>query len=112
MTEPKKPQDHQPKTVKPKIENIEGGRKITLKGVTVIVLDEALDDFELVEELSRVQFGAKEDTGRMPLILRRLVGDDGYKTVMDGLRGESGRVSVRAGFEFIQELFGALNPNS
>lgn len=112
MTAPKKPQDHQEKTVKPKIETVDGGRKVTLRGVTVTVPDEALDDFELVEELSRVQFGSKEDKGRMPSILRRLIGDDGYATVMNGLRAENGRVPVQAGFEFIQELFGALNPNS
>lgn len=112
MTAPKKPQDHQEKIVKPKVEAVEGGRKVTLKGVTVVVPDAALDDFELVEELGRVQFGKKEDSGRMPSILRRLVGDDGYSTVMDGLRADNGRVPVQAGFDFIKELFGALNPNS
>jgi hypothetical protein len=112
MTAPKKPQDHLPKVEKPTVETVAGGRKVTIKGVTIVVPDEALDDFELVDELSRVQFGAKEERGRMPLILRRLVGDDGYQTVMDGLRGENGRVPVQAGIEFIQELFGALNPNS
>lgn len=112
MTAPKKPQDHLPKTEKPKVEVVDGGRKVTLKGVTITVPDEAIDDFELVEELSRVQFGSKSDKGWMPSILRRLVGDDGYKTVMDGLRAENGRVPVQAGFEYIQELFKALNPNS
>lgn len=112
MTAPKKPQDHQPKIEKPKVETVDGGKRVTIKGVTVTVPDEAIDDFELVEELSRVQFGSKEERGRLPLILRRLIGDDGYRAVMDDLRATNGRVPVQAGFEFIQELFGALNPNS
>lgn len=112
MPTPKKPQDHLPKAEKPTIEQVDGGRKITLRGITVTIPDESLDDFELVEELGQVQFGKAEDRGRLPLILRRLAGDDGYKAVMDGLRGENGRVPLQAGFDFIQELFGALNPNS
>lgn len=112
MAAPKKPQDHLEKVDKPKVELIDGGKRVTHHGVTVVVMDEALDDFELVDELSRVQFGEKEDKGRLPLICRRLVGEDGYKAIMDGLRGPNGRVTVQAGFQFIQELFGALNPNS
>lgn len=112
MPAPKKPQDHLEKADKPKVELIEGGKKVIHRGVSVIVMDEALDDFELVDELSRVQFGDTSDRGRLPLICRRLVGDEGYKAIMDGLRGENGRVSVQAGFQFINELFGALNPNS
>lgn len=112
MSAPKKPDDHKPKTVKPKVEQIDGGKRVTHRGVTVVVMDEALDDFELVDELSRVQFGEATDKGRLPLICRRLVGEDGYKAMLDGLRGKNGRVSVKDGFQFIQELFGALNPNS
>lgn len=112
MSSPKQPQDHQSKAEKPKVEIVEGGRKVTISGITVVVPDDALDDFELVEELSHVQFGKTEDRGRLPLILRRLVGDAGYKEVMDGLRAKNGRVPVQVGFEFIQQLFGALNPNS
>jgi hypothetical protein len=110
MTAPKKPQDHKPKD--PTVETVEGGKRVTCRGITVTIPDEALDDFELVEELGRVQFGEQQDRGRLPLILRRLVGDSGYKAVMDGLRGPNGRVPIQAGFEFIKELFGALNPNS
>lgn len=112
MSAPKKPQDHLEKVEKPKVVAVDGGKEVTLHGITVTVADEALDDFELVDDLSRVQFGEAQDRGRLPLIFRRLVGDDGYKAVMDGLRGPNGRVPVKAGFEFIQELFGALNPNS
>jgi hypothetical protein len=111
-TAPKPPTDRLSKVVKPKVETVEGGRKVTLRGFDVTVPDEAIDDFELVEELGRIQFGEQSEQGRLPSILRRLVGDDGYKTVMDGLRAANGRVPVKDGFEYIQELLGALNPNS
>lgn len=112
MSAPKKPQDHLEKVEKPKVVAVDGGKEVTLHGITVTVADEALDDFELLDSLSRVQFGEKEDRGRLLPIFRQLVGEDGYTAVMDGLRGENGRVPVKAGFDFIQELLGALNPNS
>ncbi|MFF2054113.1 hypothetical protein ACFVU2_21080 [Leifsonia sp. NPDC058194] len=112
MTAPKKPEDHLEKAEKPKITKVDGGRTVTLRGITVTVPDDALDDFELVEEIGLVQYGTDADRVRMPLILRRLVSDDDYRKVMEGLRGPNGRVRFQTGIEFIQELFGALDPNS
>ncbi|WP_157509586.1 hypothetical protein [Leifsonia sp. Root4] len=111
MTQAKgrQPQDH--KKPKPSVETIEGGKKVTISGITVTVLDEALDDFELLEDLAALQSDPKK-RGSLPLMLRRLVGDDGRQAVLDGLRGTNGRVPVKAGLEFIEELFGVLNPNS
>ena len=109
MSQVKQPEDRKPK--KPSIEQIDGARKVTVRGVTVTVLDEALDDFELVEDLAKIQFDEKQ-RGLLPGVLRRLVGDDEFKTVMDSLRGPNGRVRVQAGVDFIQDLFQALNPNS
>lgn len=110
MTAPKKPQDH--KKPKPTIETIEGGKKVTINGITVTVLDEVLDDFELLEDLAAIDSGGPKQQGALPLMLRRILGDEGRKTVVDGLRGENGRVKVEDGLGFIKELFGALNPNS
>lgn len=109
MPSPKKPQDHQSK--KPSIEQLDGARKVTVAGIAVTVPDDALDDFELVEDLARLQADQSQG-GLLPSILRRIVGDDGYRTVMDGLRGPNGRVSVQSGAEWIKGLFEALNPNS
>ncbi|HEY9467880.1 MAG TPA: hypothetical protein VIR54_32525 [Vicinamibacterales bacterium] len=111
MTAPKKPQDHLEKVVKPKIEPVDGGRKVTLDGVTVTVMDDALDDFELLDDLGELQRDKKQ-AARLPRILRQLVGDDSYHVVMDGLRGTNGRVSVTAASEWIKKLFEAINPNS
>lgn len=105
MATAKKPQDHLPK--KPAVKEVEGGKRVTLRGVTVTVLNEALDDWELLEEIDRLESGQVQ---KMPSLLRRLVGDD-YQLVMDTLRGKSGRVTVGDAAEFLTDLFGALNPN-
>lgn len=109
MAAPKKPQDHKPKAEDVKVEKVEGGRKVTLHGVTVTVTDDALDDFELLDDLRAVD--VDKNASRLPALLRRLVGDD-FSAVMDSLRAQhSGRVPIEAGGQFIRDLFGALNPN-
>jgi hypothetical protein len=106
---PAKPQDHLPKAEKPKVEKVDGGRKITLSGVTVTVSDAALDDFELLDDLRAVD--VDKNTSRLPALLRRIVGDE-YPDVMDALRDkDSGRVTISVAMAFIKDLFGALNPN-
>ena len=118
----KQPQDHLPKVEKPKVESVEvevgegdGARTVpakrtTIQGITVTVTDEALDDFELLDDLHAID--VDKNASRFPSLLRRLIGDD-YKAVMDGLRDKAtGRVKVMSGTKFIRELLGALNPNS
>lgn len=109
-TAPRKaPADHLPKVEKPDVEKVDGGRNVTLSGVTVHVPDVALDDFELLDDLRAVD--VERNASRFPALLRRLVGDD-YPAVMDALRDTTtGRVPIEAGAGFIKDLFGALNPN-
>lgn len=111
MNQPKKPQDHLPKTETPKVETVDGGRAVTLRGIRVIVPDEAIDDFELLEDMARMG-QEKARQGLFPSVLRRLIGDDGFKDVMTGLRGDNGRVAIADGMGFIKDLLAALNPNS
>jgi len=121
MSEIKQPQDHLPKVEKPKVESVEvtigvgddartvAAKRVVLRGITVTVLDESLDDFELLDDLRSVDVG--NNPAAMPSLLRRLVGDD-YRTVMDQLRDETTkRVSIVTGAEFVKEIFEALNPN-
>ncbi len=121
MAAPKKPQDHLPKVEKPKVEKVQvileegdkkrtvDGQRTTIRGITVTVLDESLDDFELLDDLRAVD--VDHNASRLPALLRRLVGDD-YRTVMDGLRDKtSGRVTIEAGSTFIRSVMEALNPN-
>lgn len=98
-----KPADH-----KPKVETKDGKSTVTIKGITVSVEKDALDDFELLDDLAKMQDG---DGARIASVAHRLFGDE-FKTVMDGLRGENGRVSVTAASEFISELLAAISPSS
>lgn len=106
----KQPQDHKPKQQKPVVEDIVGGKRVTLRGITVDVKSEALDDFELLEELHDLD--KKQNGTQLPGILRRLVGDE-YRAVLDKLRDkDTGRVPIAAGMGFVLDLVKALNPNS
>ena len=106
----KKPTDHQAKADKPTVTKVDGGREFTHKGFTVTVPDDAFDDFELLDDLRAVQ--VEQEAQRFPGLLRRLVGPDGYRKVMDGLRDpETTRVSIEAGVEYISALFEAIAPN-
>lgn len=102
-----KPQDH--KTPKPSVAQVDGGRSVTLRGVTVTVPDDALNDFEFLDDLRALDVDG--NASRLPSILRRLVGDD-YRQVMDALRGENGRVTIESGADFIKELLEAISPES
>jgi hypothetical protein len=122
MSNIKQPQDHLEKAVKPKVETIEvtvgegddkrtiPARRTTIQGITVTIPDEALDDFELLDDLRAID--VERNISRFPALLRRLVGND-YKSVMDGLRDKTtGRVGVKSGSLFVKEVLEALNPNS
>jgi len=106
----KKPADHQPKAEKPTVKKVDGAREFTHKGFTVTVPDNAFDDFELLDDLRAVQ--VDQEAQRFPGLLRRLVGEDGYRTVMNGLRdADTGRVSIDSGVEYVGALFEAIAPN-
>jgi hypothetical protein len=81
-----------------------------VRGKTWVVPADALDDFELLDDLNALE--QRADATRLPSVLRRLLGDQ-WRDAMDVLRDkDTGRVSVEAGAEFVMELMGALNPNS
>lgn len=114
MAAPKKPADHKPKVEKVHVTLGEGdearevpARRVVVRGITVTIPDEALDDFELLDELSQLE---EKKATRLPSVARRLFGDD-YRMVLDGLRGSNGRVSLEDASKFIADVFGALNPN-
>lgn len=111
MSDVKKPQDHKAKEEKPKVEKTDDGWVVTHRGITLSVAREALDDFELLDDLAQIQADQKRGAVRVPSMLRRLAGDEGYRAVTDGMRGESGRVPVAQTVQFVFEVFGALNPN-
>lgn len=115
----KQPQDHKPKADAAKVvettvkvgEREVDGWAVSLRGVTVHVPKEALNDFELLDELGQMQSGEATSLVSLPSLLRRLVGDD-FKKAMDVSRDPvTGRVSVESGTNFVLDLFKAINPN-
>lgn len=84
------------------------GHDVTYRGITVFVPREALDDFELLEDISNLD---QQKAYAMPSLLRRLIGDD-FRKVMDGLRDKTtGRVAMEDGSEFVGQILGAINPS-
>jgi len=114
------PQDHKVKVEKIEVDLPDGvdddgkpktrkapALRTVVRGITVTVPEEALDDFELADEMARIDDGQGH---RFAPVARRLFGDD-YKRIMDELRGENGRVGLEAAITFINETLVALNPN-
>lgn len=120
----KKPADRKPK--KPTVRDVDGGKEVTFHDLVVkdragrAVLDDqeqptklkvvlefdALDDYELVEELA--QLDARADL--VPSVLRKLVGDqaDG---VVNAHRDERGKAKFSEVRNWILQLLGAFNPS-
>jgi len=105
----RKPADHQEKQTEPKVTKVAGGHRVEYLGASAVVRDEALDDYEMLDELVRMQNG---DGTIVPSLLKRLLGDD-YQAVLDGLRDpESKRVKLTEVTAFLMAVLGTINPNS
>lgn len=84
--------------------------EVELRGRTWSLEFEAMNDFELIGDLSELD--RARDPRRFPAILRRFLGDRQFFAAMELLRDkETGRVTVEAGSEFLMEMFEALDPN-
>lgn len=98
----KKPQDHKKPADAPLV--------ATVGGVDYAIEPNALDDFEMLDDLARLEEGAGQ---LFPRVLRRFIGDDGYKRAMDALRDpDTGRVSGEAGAEFTAAIIEAATSPS
>lgn len=100
----KKPQDRKVKV------NKDGTKTVTVHGQDYTIEADALDDFELLDDLAGLDDG---ELYRLPRVLRRLLGKESYKIALESVRdAETGRVSVEAGSELVQDLIKELAPNS
>lgn len=104
----KKPQDHKPKQVKPKVEKVAEGQKVTISGKSVVIASDALDDWELLEDLAAMQEGQNH---KIPSVARRMFGDS-YTDALEQFRGKNGVVKASDFSAFVQRVFVALNPES
>lgn len=100
MAAPKKPQDRKPPADAP--------IEIEVRGTKFAIDRDALDDFELLDDLAQVEEGKAQ---RLPALLRRLLGDQ-YKSALNLLRDEeSNRVSLDDGSNLVREIFEAIDPS-
>jgi hypothetical protein len=120
VNSPKKPSDHKPKAdkpkkEKPKVTRDDDGFVIEHRGITVRVEVAALDDFELLRDLGRMQDPSITEASKfagLPGVFTRLFGDQSAH-VLDGLRDPRTRRGRGApAMTFLFEVFGALNPES
>ena len=101
MAAPETPQDRKPKASKATEDFT-----VTVAGRDWTVAREALDDFELLDDLGAVEAG---NPARLPSVLRRLLGEQ-YAAALDTIRDEkTGRVGIEAGNDFVKAVFEALN---
>ena len=108
----KVPEDHKSKSepVKhpaPVTKDVEAGKEVTYRGVTVLIPDDALNDFELLGDIRAMQDA--DDPSYFPSLTRRLVGNEGYREVMDAIRSENGRVLIEDGIDWVQTVFEAIH---
>lgn len=100
----KKPTDRKPKA--------EDGPEVvtaTVRGVELKIDADVMDDFELLDDLARLD---DQDPSRMPALLRKLTGDH-YRELLETARDEdTGKVTIEAGGALINEIFEAIDPNS
>lgn len=120
----KQPQDRKPKQEKPqevetkavRTKFMRDGREldgfaVTLHGVTVHVPYEAINDFELLDDLNRIESGEVKNVTAVSSVLRKFIGDD-FKAAMNAIRDfETGRVTIEAGTRFLFDLMRGINPN-
>lgn len=98
----KKPADRKPKADEPV--------KVKLRGQTFTVEREAMDDLELLDEISEMEAG---NPALLPSVLNRLLGPEQKKMAYEAIRDEkTGRVSTSKGMSFLKDVFEALVPNS
>ena len=77
---------------------------ITESGFEFQLEDEALDDYELIEELRKVDKG---DIACIVDVVDRLLGKEQKEKLKEHLRKENGRVSASGMFDEVTQIFNA-----
>lgn len=83
----------------------DGKVKVTVRGITVAVDPDLMDDIDMVDDFAAVQDG---DVFAIPRLLRRLFGDD-YRRVKHGLAGADGVTKATDFIEFMGEVMRAVS---
>ncbi len=80
-------------------------RKLTVRGITVSVSPDLMDDIEMVDDFAAVQDG---DVFAVPRLLRRMFGDE-YQRVKAALADPDGVTRASEFTSFMAEVLTALN---
>lgn len=75
---------------------------MTKSGFTYTLDPEALDDYELLEELCDIDNG---DTSKITVAAKRLLGSEQMKDLKEHLRNDQGRVPATKMIEEITQIF-------
>ena len=105
---PKNPQDHKPKAAAKE----SSARTVEVQGLALTIDPDVFDDFELIDGIRRIDSGEPGSALLMPELMRAMVGANQYRQVLDHLRGDNGRVGLKAGAKFLADLMRAYDPNS
>lgn len=79
---------------------------VTVKGVKVKMVKDAMNDMETVEMLGAMQDG---DVFAFPKLCKKLFGEKSYETIKEKLKDSTGTTSVTAMTEFFIEALKACN---
>lgn len=106
------PADHKKPASDEKAQATGAPIEVEVFGHTYVIDQDALDDAEVLEDIGRLDDG---DTGRVPSIMRRMLGEKQHAKVKERLRNpDTGRVPLhgdRGYLQFFRELFEAANPS-
>lgn len=106
--------DHKKKAVKSKASKVQKAQaknepiEVEVEGSVWLINANAADDFELLEDLDAIDSG---HVGRIPKVLRRILGPEQYPRAIESLRGKDGIVSVTDAATLFYKIFEAINPN-
>lgn len=93
------------------IRKADGAVEVTIDGLTLPVGSEAMNDFELFDQLNR--FNETNAPMLLPRIVRGLFGDDAFDTVMNHLRDpDTMRVSFVPVVDFLGRVLKLIDPKS
>lgn len=109
----KKPQDHLPK--KPSVKEIDGGKEVTVDGVTATILTAAMQDWRTGQKLAMLRKGGLSFEDSVILsgeLFDRIFGKAQADRIVDELADENGHTEMPKVMKFFNDAVGAAFPNS
>jgi hypothetical protein len=80
---------------------------VPLDGVDYRLDEDVFDDVEILEDLAEIQ--DNDQMHRLPVVMKKMLGEEQWKTWKDAHRNAAGRVPTEPMTEFLSEIFAALS---